>query len=102
MKRIIVFRKLRTKRILFRSYTNMFTIFVKLRGTPTLVRRMPVSARVIEATAVDFFYKLNKKFNRHLQDDFTPVEEPSTEFLVYLRNYHQKPYLKLRKARVAH
>lgn len=80
----------------------MLTTFAKVQFNCGLVRRMPITTRVIEATAVEFFYKLNKKFNRYLAETFTTADDHDTDFLVYLRNFHQKPYLKLRKARVAH
>lgn len=102
LKKVILFRKLK-KRYFTKGATNdIFRILQLNNRAKNLIKRIPVSARVIEATAVEFFYKLNKKFNNHLAEDFAFIEEEVTDFLIYLRNYHQKPYFKFRKARIAH
>lgn len=102
LKKVILFRKLR-KRYFIKGATNQIFRMLRLNGrAKNLIKRIPVSGRVIEATAVEFFYKLNKKFNNHLIEDFAFIEEEVTDFLIYLRNYHQKPYFKFRKARMVH
>lgn len=63
MKRIIVFRKLKKRTFKTRSFFDQFGFSFDKTPTNILVKRMPVSKRVIESTSVEFFYKLNKKKN---------------------------------------
>lgn len=63
----------------------------------TIVKRIPLSDRVIDTSNVEFFYKLNKDLGLEFADytnfSFDLLEEDSDDdFLLYLRNYHQKPY----------
>lgn len=102
LKKIILFRKLKKRYFTRIAHNTLFANLGLRTGSKNLIKRIPVSTRVIEATAVEFFYKLNKKFNHHLVEDFAPIDEEVTDFLIYLRNYHQKPYFKFRKARIAH
>lgn len=102
LKRIVLFRNVKKRFYKQKSFTEIFYKFFTNSSSKVLVQRIPVSTRVIEATSVDFFYKLNKKRNSQLWEDFETVDEYQTDFLIYLRNYHQKPYHKLRKARIAH
>jgi len=71
-----------------------------------LVKRMPISQRVIETANVEFFYKHSKDTKAQLLHctvmSNEEIFDSDEDLLIYLRNYHQKPYLKLRKARVAH
>lgn len=102
MKRIIVFRKLKKRTFKTRSFLDQFGFSFDKTPTNILVKRMPVSKRVIESTSVEFFYKLNKKKNWNLIEDFDIIDEDKPDLFIYLRNYHQKPYHKLRKARIVH
>lgn len=80
------------------------TLLLNFSNTPKkiLIKRIPVSERVLEAASVEFFYKLNKKTDEALIDDFAINIDEEEDLLIYLRNYHQKPYFKFRKARIAH
>lgn len=65
--------------------------------TKILLKRIPVSERVIETTDVEFFYKHNKDLRRELlvckpYDLQELIFDENDDLLVYLRNYHQKPY----------
>lgn len=102
MKRTIIFRKLKKKTFETRSLFNNFEFDFDKAGNNILVKRMPISNRVIENTSVEFFYKLNKKKNRNVIEDFDIIDEDKPDLFIYLRNYHQKPYHKLRKARIVH
>lgn len=106
MRRAAIFKKFRKKSHKFHQMTQTFATQYMLGGSNLLVRRMPLSERVIIATNLEFFYKLNKKLNEEFFGLVAGVDapnfEPLSDFLIYLRNYHQKPYLKLRKARLAH
>lgn len=102
MKRIIVFRKTKKKTFETRSFFKNFEFEFDKAGSNILVKRMPLSKRVIENTSVEFFYKLNKKKNRNVIEDFDVIDEDKPDLFIYLRNYHQKPYHKLRKARIVH
>lgn len=102
LKKVILFRKLKKRYFVKTAHNRPLLSLWLNNGSKTLIRRIPVSTRVIEATSVEFFYKMNKKFNRNLVEDYDLVDEEVTEFIIYLRNYHQKPYFKFRKARMAH
>ena len=102
LKRTIVFRKVKKRTFRTRSFFDAFEMDSSVLERNILISRMPVSKRVIENTSVEFFYKLNKKKNRNVIEDFDIIDEERPDLFVYLRNYHQKPYHKLRKARIAH
>lgn len=102
LKRTIVFKKIKKKTFKTRTFFNYSYFNIEETGKNILVKRMPVSKRVIENTSVEFFYKLNKKKNRNIIEDFDLIDEERPDLFIYLRNYHQKPYNKLRKARVTH
>jgi len=106
MKKTTFFRKIR--RTFFSNFHTTSAFLKKFSevNSNLLVRRMPVSQRVIDSTNIEFFYKLNKYTKEDITQGkfgyFEDTFDDSDDFLIYLRNYHQKPYLKLRKARVAH
>jgi len=102
LKRTIVFRKIKKKTFRTRAFFNYSYFNIEEVSSNVLVKRMPVSKRVIENTSVEFFYKLNKKKNRNVIEDFDLIDEERPDLFIYLRNYHQKPYNKLRRARVTH
>lgn len=102
MKRTIIFRKIKKRTFKTRTFYNYSYFNVEEVGKNILVKRMPVSKRMIENTSVEFFYKLNKKKNRNVIEDFDLIDEERPDLFIYLRNYHQKPYNKLRRARVTH
>lgn len=102
LKKIVFFRKIKKKLFQVNSFNDQFELTSSKSSRNILVQRMPVSTRVIESTSVEFFYKLNKKKNKFLIEDFDITENNEPDLLIYLRNYHQKPYHKLRKARIAH
>ncbi len=101
-RRIIIFRKI--KRRYYQNTAFNDTLLLNFSNTPKkiLIKRIPVSERVLEAASVEFFYKLNKKTDEALIDDFAINIDEEEDLLIYLRNYHQKPYFKFRKARIAH
>ncbi len=106
LRKITFLRKTKKKFISLFSANIAFKLFNERPISNLLIKKLPISQRVIETTNVEFFYKLNKDFKREIlsdsQDYFEDYFEESDDFLIYLRNYNQKPYLKLRKARIAH
>lgn len=87
---------------------NFIKIFNKFKSIKNnlLLKKIPLSHRVILKNNVEFFYKLHKDTKRALLEfttigDFTPISIKD-KFRIYLRNFHQKPFWKLRKARIAH
>ncbi len=106
LRKITFLRRRRKKFVFSFSSNSAFTLFKERPLSNLLIKRIPLSQRVIEVSNVEFFYKLNKDFKREilggLENYFDDYFEESDDLLIYLRNYHQKPYLKLRKARVAH
>ena len=102
-KKTITFK--RFKKLYYISNIKSRSLFLRndTAARSILIKKIPVSANVISQYNLEFFYKLNKvtptlAVTSHL-DEFCAE---NTDFLVYLRNYHQKPYWKLRKARIAH
>lgn len=102
-KRVVSFKKfkkmyyinnIRSRSIILRKDTSLKNI---------LVKKIPISDRVVTQYSLEFFYKLNK-FTPKLAVTSNLLEFclENNDFLIYLRNYHQKPYWKLRKARIAH
>jgi hypothetical protein len=90
------------------TYYNFITILTKklyLKNN-ILVKKIPLSKRVVSKNNLEFFYKLHKHTKKNLNELFTNesgfTNNSQNKLRVYLRNFHQQPYLKLRKARVIH
>ena len=90
--------------------TNINGFFKKLtviRALP-LINKVPLTDRVIQNSYLDFFYKNNKNgcdINYNYSHFLTlkGFEDESVQDLtIFLRNYNQKPYWKLRLARIIH
>lgn len=96
IKRAVVFKKF--KKRAHSVYFNLSTYAIQhVSGSYNLlVRRMPVSERVIIATNLELFYKMNKRLKEEivsLSKDYQSTSyELEPDLLIYLRNYHQKPY----------
>ncbi len=105
VKRVLFFKRYRLRRFL-NYFISSYFFFKKLAITSnTLVNRIPLTKKVINDSNLEIFYKLNK----NLKEDLSQlVKNPNNlvndeiDFHVYLRNYHQKPYWKLRGARILH
>lgn len=92
----MIFKKF--KKLHFKNYTKTLTYQINNQyvGKNILIQKIPVSERLLSNYNLEFFYKLNK----FTKEDLTFIsnnyelnlETESDEFLVYLRNYHQKPY----------
>jgi len=112
LKKIYALRKLK-KTIKFKKFKKLnYTSAIKSRSfflkndniiRNILIKKIPVSNSVISQYNLEFFYKLNK-FTPALAatDRLSEFCAENSDFLIYLRNYHQKPYWKFRKARIAH
>lgn len=106
IKRAVVFKKF--KKRAHSTHFNLSTYAIQhVSGSYNLlVKRMPLSERVIIATNLELFYKLNKRLKDeviYLSKNYDSTSyELEPDLLIYLRNYHQKPYWKLRKARISH
>lgn len=107
---------LKPRRIKLRSINQVFTlsnIATSIRddffSTP-LIHRIPITRRLMEEEYTEFFYKLNKDEveelyipDAFLEDNiFEDVEDDEPFLHIYLRDYDQKPYWKLRIARTLH
>jgi len=106
IKRFMIFKKF--KKLHFKNYTKTLTYQINNQyvGKNILIQKIPVSERLLSNYNLEFFYKLNKFTKEDLifisNNYELNLETESDEFLVYLRNYHQKPYWKFRKARITH
>ena len=106
IKKISLFKKLKKTFFNISSLTSPLFRNFSSSSVNLLTRRIPLSRRVVDTTNIDFFYKLNKQLKNSLLaknlDYFSNNFSSASDFTIYLRNYHQKPYLKLRKARLVH
>lgn len=106
MKKVIRFRRYKCKHFKVLTRTNYFWLNHPIFKKSTLMRRIPITDRLFSQHNVEFFYKLNKKADEELQillkNNCDYVSNYSKKLTIYLRNYHQKPYWKFRKARRAH
>ena len=90
------------------NYCNFITILTKkiYFKNNILVKKIPLSKRVVVRNNLEFFYKLHKHTKKNLNDLTTGqwrfLDNSQSRLKVYLRNFHQQPYLKLRKSRVIH
>ena len=106
IKKFMFFKK--WKRSHYNEFFQCRTFFTKIikPSKNILVKKIPISSRVISQYNLDFFYKLNKTIKLDLQytsKSYTTNSSDNFEnFTIYLRNFHQKPYLKFRKARILH
>ena len=106
LKKFNIFKK--KKNYNYLTYYNFITILTKkvyLKNN-ILVKKIPLSKRVVSRNNLEFFYKLHKHTKKNLNYIYTGHSIFSNNlqerWRVYLRNFHQQPYFKLRKARLVH
>lgn len=106
LKKFNIFKK--KKNYNYLTYYNFITILTKkvyLSGN-ILVKKIPLSKRVVGRNNLEFFYKIHKHTKKNLNYIHTGhsvfVNKLQERWRVYLRNFHQQPYFKLRKARLVH
>ena len=106
LKKIMIHKKLKNHSVI--SLHSFVTLWSKCKDSEDsiLLRKIPLTKKVINDSNLELFYKLNKNIDEQtfnstlfLNLNTFNVEE---EFTLYLRNYHQKPYWKLRQSRVSH
>lgn len=104
LKRVLIFKKVKTRH--YNLFLNNRAFFIKtcLISRSILVKKIPISERLFEQYNLEFFYKLNKNTKEEVLYNALTYNTGSdvSDLVIYLRNYHQKPYWKLRKARRAH
>ncbi len=114
-RKLYILRKLRKtlifKRFKLKNYKSLFKttkfmlIFNKFFQN-ILVQRIPISERVASQQNVEFFYKLEKNsienINFFYKNGGIFMDDINQKVTIFARNYHQKPYWKLRKSRLAH
>lgn len=108
IKRIFIFKKMKKIRSINFSF-NFFNIFIRRNknSNNNLFKRIPLSKRVVLRNNLEIFYKLHRKVHLKIKDllvnkKFTTIPLLKKRFKIFLRNFHQKPYWKLRLARIAH
>lgn len=106
IKRVMFFRKVCTKTYAVYSYFSYFSKKYGHMNSIILMKKIPLTDRVISKNNLEFFYKLNKHTSEDLllsaNSNILKSNILLNKFKVYLRNFHQKPYWKLRKARILH
>jgi hypothetical protein len=70
------------------------------------MKKIPLTDKVCKRNDLEFFYKLNKKTSQNLniisKSNILNSNYSNHKMRIFLRNFHQKPYWKLRKARIIH
>lgn len=82
--------------------TRNFFYTKKFADIPTqiLIKKVPLTNLAINDSALEYNYKLNKKNKRN--KTVLKKHNLKKKLVLYMRNYHQKPYWKLRQARRTH
>ena len=108
IKKIFIFKKMKKIRSINFSF-NFYNIFIKSNKNfnNNLFKRIPLSKRIVLRNNLEIFYKLHRKVHLKIKDLLVNKTFASTpllkkRFKIFLRNFHQKPYWKLRLARIAH
>jgi hypothetical protein len=85
------------------KYFNFLQLFRRkiLVCTNILIKKIPLSQRIVSRNNLEFFYKL-KRFSKQKLSSLSVTDFLKKKFIVYLRDFHQKPYFKLRAARLVH
>lgn len=92
-------------------YNFNFTYVIKREyDTPIkiLTQRITLTKRVVEDSNLHYFFKFNKNYENHYQDLIKSANSNTSKFSInedftlFLRNFHKKPYNKLRLARLVH
>ena len=97
----------------FKSLTYGFNFNYLVRrfyDTPTTIitQRITLTRRLVEDSNLYYFFKFNKNYENHYQDLAKPSNLSTSkfsmneDFTLFLRNFHKKPYNKLRLARLVH
>ncbi len=105
-KKFIIAKRFKTKHFKSNSRNKFFSIKCYQFNRKVLVQRIPISANLFSSYNTEFYYKLNKYTTENLliakkKKSYFNIKKKK-KLLIYLRNYHQQPYWKLRKARIAH
>ncbi len=88
---------------------NFISIFLKVTEfhNNNLFKRIPLTQRIVLRNNLEFFYRLHRKIALKIKD-LTPIDNLNNfksygkKLKIFLRNFHQKPYWKLRLARITH
>ena len=96
------------KNYFFPTYFNFLQIFKKklFIENNILFKKIPLSQIVVLKSNLEIFYNFNKhnykKIKKTITNKSTNDYSFKNKFRIYLRNFHQKPYWKLRTARIVH
>lgn len=105
IRKFIRFKRFKKKHyIIFSKIMSLSFKFFKIPKN-ILVQKIPLTTKVLNNYNVEFFYKLNKKTKQSNIEEsynFSYGFEEESPLFIYSRNYHQKPYWKLRKSRILH
>ena len=108
LKKVFIFKKFKKIRSINFSF-NFFNLFIQANKSHNnnLFKRIPLSKKIVSRNNLQIFYKLHRKTNLKIKDlllnkNLTSSKPLKRRFKIFLRNFHQKPYWKLRLARIAH
>ncbi len=96
------------KNYFFSRYFNFLQVFKKKLSiyNNILLKKIPLSERIVLKSNLEIFYKFNKHMYKNnkkgLRNSYLKEYSFKNKFKIYLRNFHQKPYWKLRAARIVH
>lgn len=86
---------------------NYFSYKLNIINRIELINRAPLTERILQTSYLECFYKLNKepediKNNSNNFTNLKSYEDDKNDITIFLRNFHQKPYWKLRLSRILH
>lgn len=108
IKKILIHRKLKKTSVFFSQNISFFSKKLTIEMKSSLTDRIPLTSRVIQNSYLDFFYKFSKEdtdieYNLNTFSTLKSFEKSTDESLtIFLRNYDDKPYWKLRLSRILH
>ena len=108
IRKLLIHKKKKKYTLVFVNNIHGFLKKVTVNKTLPLVNRIPLTERVLNNSYLEFFYKNNKdgsniNYNYSKFLTLKSYEETGSQDLtIFLRNYNQKPYWKLRISRLIH
>ncbi len=108
IRKLLIHKKFKKTNTFFYFNYQSFLKKIKFKNQNPLSNRIPLTQRVIENSYLEFFYKFNKEGYDIVSNynEFLTLKSYNIygdkDFTIFLRNYHQKPYWKLRTARILH
>jgi len=96
----------------FKKDSYSYSYFIKkinYLSKRVLISKIPLTKKVVNDSQLELHYKLNKyteesakNINKFTNVSYFGYSQKENDLIIYLRNYNQKPYWKLRQSRILH